>query len=127
MKARFSNRSFPSAVNGTKQLFCLIMLCALVTPSWKVEAQTTRPFTNAVSKPQLSLEPPSENIWEHGVGEGFRSSTQSIGLSAGGTYGIATFGSREAHDLALVSLSYDRNDAVSRFEGQFDWRKLLKT
>ncbi len=119
MKAHFSNRSFPSAVNGTKQLFCLIMLCALVTPSWKVEAQTTRPFTNAASKPQLSLEPPSESIWEHGVGEGFRSSTQSIGLSAGGTYGIATFGSREAHDLALVSLSYGH--MLGRLRGEDHW------
>ena len=117
MKARFSNRSFPSAVNGTNQLFWLIMVCALMTPSWNIEAQTTRPFTNAVSKSQVSFL--SESIWEHGVGEGFRSSTQSIGLSAGGTYGIATFGSREAHDLALVSLSYGH--MLGRIRGEDHW------
>jgi len=78
----------------------------VLAPLWKIQAQPGTSFTNAVSKTELKLEPASETIWEHGVGEGFRSSARSIGLSAGGTYGIATFGSREAHDLALVSLTY---------------------
>lgn len=48
----------------------------------------------------------SQGVWAGGVGEGFRSTAQSISVSAGATYGIATFGSRQAHDLALVSLTY---------------------
>jgi hypothetical protein len=59
-----------------------------------------------MSSSDLMLEPAHERIWENGVGEGFRSTAQSIGLSAGATYGLAAFGSREAHDLALVSLTY---------------------
>jgi lipid A 3-O-deacylase len=105
MKPDFSDLRIASAARGAIRLPCLIILCTLI-PLWKAQAQTTRPLTNDLSKPALSLGPPSKSIWERGVGEGFRSSTQSIGLSAGATYGIATFGSREAHDLALVSLTY---------------------
>jgi hypothetical protein len=73
---------------------------------WQVEAQPVGALSNGVSSAGLTLEPASESIWEHGVGEGFRSTTQSIGLSAGAMYGIAAFGSVEAHDLALISLTY---------------------
>jgi hypothetical protein len=40
------------------------------------------------------------------VGEGFRPDTQSFGLSAGGTYGLAAFGSVQKHDLASMTFSY---------------------
>lgn len=53
----------------------------------------------------FTLETP-ESIWESGVGEGFRSKTQSFTVSAGGTYGIAAFGGQEQHHLALGSLTY---------------------
>jgi opacity protein-like surface antigen len=105
MKAHFPNLRIPLAANGAIQVFCLITLCTLI-PFWKLQAQPMTPLTNTLSKAELRLEPASESIWEHGVGEGFRSTAQSVSLSAGATYGIATFGSREAHDLALVSLSY---------------------
>jgi hypothetical protein len=55
---------------------------------------------------QGKLESERTSIWEGGVGEGFRSQAQSFNVSAGATYGIAAFGSLEAHDLALVSLTY---------------------
>jgi opacity protein-like surface antigen len=45
-------------------------------------------------------------IWQKGIGEGFRHNTQSITVIAGANYGLATFGSLQAHDLALVSISY---------------------
>lgn len=40
------------------------------------------------------------------MGEGFSSSAQSISVSAGAAYGIAAFGGQQAHDLALISLTY---------------------
>ena len=46
------------------------------------------------------------NIWQNAVGEGFRSTTQSIALSSGATYGFAAFGGREAHHLALTGVTY---------------------
>jgi hypothetical protein len=52
------------------------------------------------------LESGSESIWEHGVGEGFRSSAQTFGITLGANNGIAAFGSLQAHDLALISFTY---------------------
>ena len=48
----------------------------------------------------------SGRIWENGVGEGFSSKAQSLTVSAGATYGFASFGSREQHHLAMGSLTY---------------------
>ena len=52
------------------------------------------------------LNPTPRGIWENGVGEGFRSKTQSLTVSAGATYGFASFGSHEQHHLAMGSLTY---------------------
>jgi opacity protein-like surface antigen len=54
----------------------------------------------------LGLTNGSAGIWENGVGEGFRREVETITLSVGATYGMAIFGSREEHDLALFSFSY---------------------
>ena len=58
-------------------------------------------------------------IWESQVGDGFRRTTESFGLSAGANYGFARFGSHEAHDLALVSLSYGH--MLSHTVGKDHW------
>src|SRR5579859_3263700 len=47
-----------------------------------------------------------ESLWQGNVGEGFRPTVQDVTLEAGAAAGLATFGSRQAHDLALLSLSY---------------------
>src|SRR5258708_4214391 len=132
MMAHFCSRRIPSAVNGAVQLSCLMVLCNVVAPGGEVQAQHTRPFANDLSTPGLRLEPASETIWEHGVGEGFRSNAQSIGLSAGATYGIAIFGSREAHDLAFVSLTYGHMLGPTRgedrwYRGNLEFRLELFT
>jgi hypothetical protein len=45
-------------------------------------------------------------IWQNGLGAGFRHDAQSFTLSAGANYGVTAFGSEQAHHLALVSLTY---------------------
>src|SRR5260221_2864834 len=60
--------------------------------------------TNDTSLSELNPSP--GGIWENGVGEGFRSKTESLTVSAGATYGLACFGNRERHDLAMSSLTY---------------------
>ncbi len=60
-----------------------------------------------------------EQTWERGIGEGFSSSARSITLGAGATYGLAAFGSREAHDLALVSLTYGHMLGNTRGDGHW--------
>ena len=62
--------------------------------------------TNDSSRSELMFHPTSGDIWENGVGGGFRSDAQSITVSAGATYGIAAFGSHEQHHLAMGSLTY---------------------
>ena len=49
---------------------------------------------------------PKPGIWEDEVGNGFRPGTDSFSFGMGASYGVATFGSHEAHDLALLSLEY---------------------
>ena len=82
-------------------------------------AQETLPSTNTLSQANLSLEPAPQGIWEHGVGEGFRASAQSITVTAGATYGIAMFGSEEAHHLALAGLTYGH--MLDRTSGEDHW------
>src|SRR5207237_1378837 len=106
-------------VSNNMQRPRLIMLCIVMTPLWKVQAQPMTSFTNAVSKTEPDLEPASETIWEHGVGEGFRSSTQSMGLSAGATYGVAAFGGHGPHDLALLSLTCGH--MIGRVRSEAHW------
>jgi hypothetical protein len=47
-----------------------------------------------------------ESIWNAGLGEGFRASTQTLTIEAGAAYGPAVLGSQEEHHLALLSLAY---------------------
>jgi lipid A 3-O-deacylase len=70
------------------------------------KAQPGPSLTNAISQTDASLFAERKSIWESGVGEGFRPTTRSIGVSVGANYGIAAFGGQEAHHLAMVSLSY---------------------
>lgn len=81
------------------------LVCLMGT---SLEAQLVLDLSPAksISLPGEGAEPKRGSIWEGGVGEGFRSTTESISLSAGATYGFAAFGSVEAHDLALTSLTY---------------------
>jgi hypothetical protein len=47
-------------------------------------------------------------IWQGAVGNGFRSGVWTISLETGGAIGLADFGSQQAHDLELTSLSWGR-------------------
>src|SRR5258708_33391624 len=83
-------------------------------------------------QPEMSLDTAPKSIWEKRVGEGFRADTQSIGLSAGATYGFAAFGTRAAQDLALVSLTYGHMlghvwGEDHRYRGNLEFRLELFT
>ncbi len=75
--------------------------------------------TNSAGVPAPTAERGPSHIWENGIGEGFRSSAQSITLELGGMAGIAAFGSRQAHDLALFSATYGH--MLSSVKGQGHW------
>jgi lipid A 3-O-deacylase len=99
---------------------CLFALYAAPAAVLEAGAQQRPAPTNAVpSMPEFHLESGGQSIWEDGIGEGFRSSTHSFGLSAGATYGFASFGSVQAHDLALITLSYGH--MLSHVWGKGHW------
>jgi lipid A 3-O-deacylase len=119
MKANSLSLRISSAVRGTILLFWFIMLSALATPLLKAQAQQMLAFTNTASTAEVNLGSEKESIWENGVGEGFRSTTYSFGLSAGATYGLSSFGSVQAHDLAFITLSYGH--MLSHVWGEGHW------
>lgn len=72
------------------------------------------------------------DIWQDGIGEGFRSTTQTVGFSAGASQGVAAFGGRLQHDLVLVSLSYGHMLGPVRgeghwYRGNWEWRGEIFT
>ena len=75
-----------------------------VTGAAEVPGPSTSATTNSVVLAELS--PPESTIWQDGVGQGFRSTVQTFSVEAGVGVGMASFGSTQAHDLALMSLSY---------------------
>lgn len=84
---------------------CCVALCAVISAG-QAETQSQAARTNAVTNAAMTFQPGRKSVWESGVGEGFRRTTQSFGVSAGAVRGFAAFGGREVHDLALVSFSY---------------------
>jgi len=88
-----------------KLIACFINSVVLAAPIFAQE-HAELSATNTSSKPLAEFESGKDQLWQNGIGEGFRSGAQSITVSAGATYGIAAFGGLEAHDLALVSFTY---------------------
>jgi hypothetical protein len=74
-----------------------------VTGAADLSEQPPPAMTNSVA---AELSAPKSTIWQDGIGNGFLPSAQSVTQEAGVAPGMATFGSRQAHDLALLSASY---------------------
>jgi len=70
------------------------------------KAQSQSATTNSMARLESASDLPKSTIWQSGVGQGFQPTAQTFSVEPGMALGIATFGSREAHDLALLSLSY---------------------
>lgn len=88
--------------------YVIIGSLSLTLAAGHANAQSSTEANNSRQRSDSSLEAPASAIWEAGLGEGFRCGAQSLTLSAGATYGIADFGSLQAHDLALTSITYGR-------------------
>ena len=78
----------------------------------------------------LELPNPATNIWQNGMGQGFRSTTHTFSVEAGVGVGMAAFGSTQAHDLALISLTYGHmlGPVLGEghwYRGNFEWRVEL--
>jgi lipid A 3-O-deacylase len=74
--------------------------------------------TNETSQANtLTLQHPE--IWDSDVGDGFRKGVQSISLQTGFMGGVAIFGGRQEHELAILSVSY--GDVISKVDGKDHW------
>ncbi len=99
-----------------------------VTGAAEVPGQPPSATTNSVVLPDLRA--PRSTIWEDGVGNGFLRSAQNFTVEAGGAVGLAAFGSQQAHDLGLLSLSYGHmlggvKGADHWYRGNFEGRLEL--
>ena len=86
--------------------YFLTVWAATLACSHSAELLSPPPAENSTSGPVLENQQPAASIWQDGVGEGFRSTEQTFSVEAGVGLGMAAFGSTQAHDLALTSLSY---------------------
>jgi lipid A 3-O-deacylase len=59
------------------------------------------------------------DLWQGEVGEGFRSSVQTLSLETGLALGVQAFGGQQVHDLALLSLAYGH--MLGRVVGEDHW------
>jgi hypothetical protein len=96
-----------------------VLLAFAINPTG-TDAQSPLAATNSIVEPGLEYERPRSTIWRrNGVGEGFLPTAQTFGVEAGVALGMATFGSLQAHDLALLSLSYGH--MLGHVKGEDHW------
>ena len=97
-------------MNGAHKIASLIVI--LMTSSASAinligaEARSQSASTNSMANPGPEFAPAKSSIWQGDVGEGFLPSAQNFDVEVGVAPGMAVFGSVQAHDLALLSLSY---------------------
>jgi lipid A 3-O-deacylase len=86
-------------------VFILVAIALMfTTPSEGAEPGLTQTNATAGQTGALTLKQPA--IWQGEVGDGFRPDAQTLSLQTGPVAGLAIFGSRQEHDLTLLSLSY---------------------
>jgi hypothetical protein len=68
--------------------------------------QSTTPLTNSIATATLNEKSSGPSIWENGIGGGFQAGSQSATVTAGAGYGMEEFGSKQSHDLAILSVAY---------------------
>jgi lipid A 3-O-deacylase len=88
--------------------FLCFLLPITVLPLIAADSPGSSTSGNSYSPPSGFFEPAPTSIWQAGLGEGFKPSTESIGLSLGASYGVSVLGGTERHALALAGISYGR-------------------
>ncbi len=110
-------------MNRLNELGVLVVMVlissACARDSIGAEAQSQSAATNATAERGPELVEPKSTIWQSGIGEGFLPTARTFSLEAGLALGMATFGSEQAHDLALLSLAYGR--MLGHVKGEGHW------
>ena len=125
------NKQHPKLFMSKTIVFIVVVLgSALATSSEGAEPELDLPPTEPTSVQPKAFAPQRTGIWQGGVGEGFRSSVETFSTEVGVALGVAAFGSRQAHDLALTSLAYGHmwGPVLGEghwYRGNFEWRVEL--
>jgi opacity protein-like surface antigen len=74
-----------------------------------------------------ALQTATPSLWRAGIGSGFQSGAQTLTIEVGANKGLAAFGSVQAHDLVLGSISYGHMlgkmvGGDHWYHGNFEWR-----
>lgn len=84
------------------------------------EACSQTSLTNPVNSMSQTLESSKTNIWQNGIGQGFKPWTKSISFNTGAGVGFVSFlGGEQHHDLAFASLAY--GCMLGSVKGQGHW------
>jgi hypothetical protein len=70
--------------------FLLTLWAATLSPANAAELSSQPPITNSNAEPAIKLQAPAATIWQNGVGEGFRSTVQTLSVEVGVDLGVAT-------------------------------------
>jgi lipid A 3-O-deacylase len=109
----------------------LAILCVYVLASGEINAQEREPDTVSVLSSSDSLTNQAGTLWVDDVGNGFEAGANTFSASAVGGVGFKMFGSKEEHDLALLSLSYGRMlgglHGKGWYRGNYEFRLELFT
>ena len=81
-------------------IFPVILLSSPVSQAQSILTSSATNGLAKISKPETT------DVWENGVGNGFKAGAQSLSLGLAAGYGEEILGSRQSHDLALASISY---------------------
>jgi hypothetical protein len=96
-------------VNRPKGLTVLTIVFLLnYFQTFPASAQTgvaLAPLDSASGQPEAFVSRPAP-VWQGEVGDGFRSSLETLSLETGVALGVQAFGGEQVHDLVLLSLSY---------------------
>src|SRR5436190_19991811 len=109
-------------------VFTLIVLASALATQCKGAQVELAPAPTDPAFAQLAKSAPqADGLWQGEVGEGFRSSVRTFSTELGVAFGLAAFGSRQAHDLALCSLAYGHmwGPVLGEghwYRGNFEWR-----
>lgn len=97
----------------------VLLYCSAVSGAQAAEPAGGAVPDDTATRDSSWLSSTQPDIWQNDVGQGFRSTVHTFGVEAGAMAGITAFGSRQAHDLALMDLSYGHMLTATLGEGHW--------
>jgi hypothetical protein len=98
--------AFAARMSKKNGIILVVLGCALAPSSKGADDGLALAPNDPTSGKPEAFAAQQTGIWQGEVGEGFRSSVQTVSLEAGVAFGVQAFGGELVHDIALLSVSY---------------------